>query len=167
MPLQQRSQLCRNNIPHKCIGFQPSNLSTKDQRIPSRLSQKRTIVLWTLHKISAPIKLCIVGINLYLGLCEFLHYKSRCLKGIKISLDIIGKENSFQKKKTLICVLYLCSFFPSFQAARKEKQMDLFIKLWLISTAWTVFDQENIYKKLGLCLLEQLYMQENWPPFKL
>lgn len=121
MPLQQRSQLCRNNIPHKCIGFQPSNLSTKDQRIPSRLSQKRTIVLWTLHKISAPIKLCIVGINLYLGLCEFLHYKGRCLKGIKISLDVTGKENSFQKKKNINMCLVSVFFLSFFSSCQKGK----------------------------------------------
>lgn len=60
-------------------------------------------------------------------------------------------------------------FFLSFvfQVARKEKQMDLFLKLWLISTAWTAFDHENIYKKLELCLLEQLYVHKNWSLFKL
>lgn len=82
MPLQQRSLLCSNNIPHNCTGFQPSNLSTKDQRIASRLSQKRTIVLSTLYTTGAPIELCIMGMNLDLGLCEFLLYKGRSLKGI-------------------------------------------------------------------------------------
>lgn len=47
--LYSSALLYSNNIPHNSIGFQPSNLSTKDQRIVSRLSQKRTIVLSTLY----------------------------------------------------------------------------------------------------------------------
>lgn len=53
----------------------------------------------------------------------------------------------------LVSVFFLFSFF--FKVARKEKQMDLPLKLWLISTAWRVFDHANICKKLELFLLEQ------------
>lgn len=81
IPLQQCSLLCSNNsIPHKCRGFQPSNLATKDQRIASRLSQMRTIVSGTLYTINAPIKLCAMGMNVYLSLCELLLYKGKSLK---------------------------------------------------------------------------------------
>lgn len=117
IPLQQWSLLCsNNNIPHKRTGFQPSNLTTKDQRIASRLSQMRTTVSWTLYTTNAPIKLCTMGMNVYLSLYELLLYKGKSLKRIYISLNKTGKETlSKEKIVTLIWVLYLrSSSTPSF-----------------------------------------------------
>lgn len=59
IPSQQHAFLCSNNIPHKCTGFKPCNLATKDQIIVSliwgqlfhELFTQENFVLWAWTRI--------------------------------------------------------------------------------------------------------------------
>jgi len=89
----------------------------RDQRTAPRLLQIRTIASQTVYNTNTPIKVCTVGVNMYLSLGE-LHWSVRMVK-VYLSLFFLKTVEKLFQKLHLVSVFFLYSFL--FDVAKEER----------------------------------------------